>query len=347
MQINEIRWQSPSNIALIKYWGKKDFQLPMNPSLSVTLSNSVTNTNLIYHKKEYADREVSFEFYFDGSRNLTFECKIRNWLESVLPLFSFLNDYEIKVDSGNSFPHSSGIASSASSFAGLALCLCSMEIEVTSKMSGFDSFEQKASYAARLGSGSASRSVLGDFAVWGKNNLVSRSSDEYAVPLDFTVHDSFNDLHDSILVVSSEEKRISSSKGHRLMLTNPYAEFRYKVADLNFNKLIDALKTGNTVAFINVVENEALNLQAMFLTSQPGFILARPGTIEIINKIREFRDKTGLFLCFTLDAGPNVHLLYPGKIQAEIHEFIKTELLQYCEDGFWIDDKIGKGPERK
>ncbi|HEY4788079.1 MAG TPA: hypothetical protein VIH57_18620, partial [Bacteroidales bacterium] len=129
--------------------------------------------------------------------------------------------------------------------------------------------------------------------------------------------------------------------------TNPYAEVRYKVADLNFNKLIDALKTGNTVAFINVVENEALNLQVMFLTSQPGFILARPGTIEIINKIREFRDKTGLFLCFTLDAGPNVHLLYPGKIQAEIHEFIKTELLQYCEDGFWIDDKIGKGPERK
>ncbi len=346
MEIQEIKWRSPSNIALVKYWGKRDFQLPMNPSLSITLSKSFTDTSLTYVKKENKSVGLSFEFYFEDKRNPAFECKVRNWLELARPYQTFLEDYELKVDSSNSFPHSAGIASSASSFSALALCLCSMEKELTSDISGFDSFEKKATYLARLGSGSAARSVFGEFVVWGKSDLVIGSSDEFATPLDFHVHEKFRDLCDSILVVSSKTKSVSSTKGHRMMLTNPYAELRYTTAELNFSKLLNALKSGDTEGFVKVTENEALNLHAMFLTSSPGYILALPGTLEIINKIRQFRNTTGLFLCFTLDAGPNVHLIYPKSIQSRVHEFIRSELMPHCENGLWIDDEIGRGPER-
>jgi diphosphomevalonate decarboxylase len=220
-----------------------------------------------------------------------------------------------------------------------------MERALTSDIQGFDSFEKKVSYVSRLGSGSAARSVFGRFVVWGQSGIVSASSDEYAVPVDFKVHEHYSNLCDSIIVVSSKAKSISSSKGHRLMLTNPYADLRYKVAELNFSKLMIALKLGDTDTFVNIVENEALNLHAMFLTSVPGYILASPETLEIIDKIRVFRNKSRLFLCFTLDAGPNVHLLYPKSIQPVVHEFIKSELLPYCEKGFWIDDEMGNGPE--
>lgn len=340
----EIRYQSPSNIALIKYWGKREGQLPMNASLSITLSKSHTDSILTYSLKEQKTPGLSFEFYFEGRRHPAFECKIRNWLEMILPHFPFLVDYDLKINSVNSFPHSSGIASSASSFSSMAMCLCAMETDLESKASGFETPEQKASYIARLGSGSASRSVNGDFVVWGKNDLQSNASDEYAVPLDITVHDSFKDLNDSILVVSSKAKKVSSSAGHRLMHTNPYAEQRYKVAAVNFSNLIEAMKTGNTARFIEIVENEALSLHAMFLTSSPGYFLATSGTLEVINKIRLFREQTGLFVCFTLDAGPNVHVLYPKLVKTEVSAFIQNELLPYCENDFWIDDEMGKGP---
>lgn len=344
MEIHKIRWKSPSNIALIKYWGKRDRQLPMNPSLSVSLNKSFTETTLIFEKKEYSSSELSVMYYFEDKRNPVFECKVRSWLETVRPYVDFISDYHLTFNSANSFPHSSGIASSASSFSSLALCLCSMEKEIKSCISGFDSFEMKATYLARLGSGSAARSIFGNYVVWGHSEAIAGSSDEFAIPIDFNVHEAFHNMCDSIMIVSSGTKSVSSSKGHALMFANPYAELRYKIAKLNFNRLLLAMKEGNTHDFIQVVENEALNLHAMFLTANPGYYLALPGTLEIIRKVRQFRETTGAFLCFTLDAGPNVHLLYPQSLKPQIQQFITSELTQFCEDGYWIDDEIGQGP---
>lgn len=344
MIIKEIQWQSPSNIALIKYWGKKGFQLPMNSSLSLSLRQSITNTKLSYTPKDPGNRGLSLEFYFEEKRNPAFECKVRNWLMNIKPHMTFLEDYDIKVYSSNSFPHSSGIASSASSFSALALCVCSMEKEITSGIAGFDSFEQKAAYLARMGSGSATRSIYGNYVVWGKSNLIPGSSDESAIPLKTSVHELFSKLCDSILIVSSGTKDVSSTVGHQLMKDNPFSETKYKVATSNFNELLNVLKSGDEEAFIRIVESEALNLHAMFLTSSPGYILLQPGTLAIMDKIRRYREVTGQFLCFTLDAGPNVHLLYPKHLQPKIHDFIKSELLQHCENGHWIDDEIGNGP---
>lgn len=124
-----ITHKSPSNIALIKYWGKHGVQLPNNPSLSFTLSTAFTETTLEYNTKKESESKstISLEFWFENEKNEKFEQKIRKFLESLLPTQPFLGFVHLKIYSQNSFPHSAGIASSASSMAALALCLCDLE----------------------------------------------------------------------------------------------------------------------------------------------------------------------------------------------------------------------------
>ena len=107
--------------------------------------------------------------------------------------------------------------------------------------------------------------------------------------------------------------------------------------------MISIFKEGNLNAFIEIVESEALTLHAFMMTSMPYFILMKPNTLEIINRIWRFRQDTGLHICFTLDAGANVHILYPEKEAEAIYEFIKTELVAYCQNGHYICDRIGFG----
>ena len=122
---NKVAWRSPSNIALIKYWGKKEGQIPANASLSFTLSKSYTETKIAYSENENGNN-VSIDFLFEGKKNELFEQKIVKFLNSINKYFSFLSKLHLKIESKNSFPHSAGIASSASSMSALALCLCSI-----------------------------------------------------------------------------------------------------------------------------------------------------------------------------------------------------------------------------
>ncbi len=205
---------------------------------------------------------------------------------------------------------------------------------------------KKASFLARLGSGSACRSIEGDLIVWGKHHDIGKSSDFYGIKYPFEVHNNFKNYHDTILLVDEGEKQISSSVGHNLMLDHPFANERFKQAHDNISKLITVLKKGNLNSFNSIIENEALTLHAMMMTSNPGFILMKPNTLTIINKIWEFRQQTGLHLSFTLDAGANVHILYPESEAKEIIEFISSELVVYCQNGHYICDRIGFGAKQ-
>jgi diphosphomevalonate decarboxylase len=336
-------WISPSNIALVKYWGKHGNQLPANASISMTLKNSYTRTLVSLIKSENSSKP---QFFFGGIPAPEFEAKIDTFLSKVGHFFPFLKQNRLKIESWNTFPHSAGIASSASAMSALALCICDISGEMDPGQSDEAGFFRKASEIARLGSGSASRSVYGEFSIWGKTSLIKDSSDEWAVPIDFKVHPVFSKLQDSVLIVNSAKKKISSTAGHNLMNHHPYAQERYKLAGKNLEVLLNALKTGNTQEFIRITENEALGLHSLMMSSDPGFFLIEPGTLQIINKIREFREKTGKFLCFTLDAGPNVHLLYPEFIKPEMTEFINSELVVYCENGMVLWDECGDGPMR-
>lgn len=339
----EFTWESPSNIALVKYWGKKKDQIPENPSVSFTLNKCKTITTLKFSKKN--DKAFSFDVFLDGEKQDAFKPKIETFFERIEVYVPFLRNFHFTIETRNTFPHSSGIASSASGMSALALCLMSLKRQLNPEMPN-DYFNQKASFLARLGSGSACRSIEGDLVVWGKHELIDGSSDLYGVKYPYKVHDNFKNFQDTILLVDKGQKQVSSTVGHDLMHNHPFAEQRFKQAHTNLGKLMPILESGDLMAFVELVESEALTLHAMMMTSNPYFILMKPNTLEIINKIWAFRKETSLPVGFTLDAGANVHVLYPEKESAEIIEFIKNELVVYCENAHYICDEIGFGAKQ-
>ncbi|MBT8267625.1 MAG: diphosphomevalonate decarboxylase [Bacteroidia bacterium] len=338
----EVSWSSPSNIALVKYWGKYDPQLPANPSISLTLENSRTTTNLEYSKRKHAGTDFSINFLFEGNERLDFIPKINTFFKRIENYLPFLTEYNFNIRSSNSFPHSSGIASSASAMSALALCLMSIEKGMYPEMSD-DFFNRKSSFLSRLGSGSACRSIEGPVVAWGQHEDVPESSDLFGLPFPFELHHDFKSYHDAILLVHEGQKEVSSTVGHDLMKNHPYASTRFEQANQNLSELIPILQIGDLKGFTKIVEQEALALHAMMMTSSPYFVLMKPNTLNIINKVWGFRAETGLNLCFTLDAGANVHLLFPDAESEEIYEFIKNELVAYCENGHYICDQVGIG----
>ena len=344
-------WSAPSNIALVKYWGKKENsenqlaeQIPANPSISFTLKNCKTITKLAFTKKAETTN-FSFDLLFEGKTKEDFKPKIQKFLERIEIYCPYLKNYHFTIDTQNTFPHSSGIASSASGMAALAMNIMSLEKELNPKMTE-DFFYQKASFLARLGSGSACRSVKGSVVVWGKQEEITGSSDLFGVEFPTQIHPNFNNYQDTILLVDKGEKQVSSTVGHNLMHNHPFAEQRFLQAPQNLNKIKTILETGNIDEFIKIVESEALTLHAMMMTSMPYFILMKPNTLEILNKIWKFRNETKIPICFTLDAGANVHILYPENVRVETLQFIKDELVGFCQNGQYICDEIGFGAQK-
>lgn len=344
--INEGRftsaWQSPSNIAIIKYWGKRGMQLPANASLSFSLSSSFTHTSVSISRNDTA--ELSLEFYLDGKREPGFESRISSYLKMLTLQMPFLKGRSVVIESRNTFPHSAGIASSASGFSALALCLVRLEEKATGISLSEEAFIRRSSFVARLGSGSACRSVYPAYSIWGLHPDIPGSSDEYAIPVGSGIHETFLSLNDSILLVDAGPKEVSSSLGHSLMDSHPFAGARYNQAASNMLLVKDALQSGDFGLFATVAENEAMTLHSLMMSSIPSFSLLRENTWQILKKIKYLREHYHLDVCFTLDAGPNVHMLYTREHQKDVKDYIDNELLQYCSEQAFINDCVGKGP---
>ncbi len=346
-EIKQVTWRSPSNIALVKYWGKKSGrQIPANPSISFTLENCYSETSVALLPKETKGKEIELRFYFDGKSNMAFQLKMLQFFDSIKKEFPILTQYGLLIHSTNSFPHSSGIASSASAMSALSMALCDLQEQLNSKRLSADKFLQRASHFARLGSGSAARSVYPYLAQWGKTKHIKGSSDTYALPFEKHMHKVFRDFQNTILIASSEEKKVSSRVGHSLMKTNPFAKTRYAQAEKNLKELTVALKKGDLEKFGAITEEEAMTLHALMMCSTPSFVLMAPSSLAMIEKIRHFREETKLPVYFTLDAGPNIHLLYPKSSSKKVLPFIESELKPHCEKGKIIFDQVGKGPRR-
>ena len=336
-------YSAPSNIALVKYWGKKDNQIPANPSLSFTLNHCKTITTLQFEPK--AEKGISFDLLFEGKSKESFRPKIQKYFERIQELCPYILDYHFTIDTQNTFPHSSGIASSASGMAAMSVNIMALERMIAEKQSeGY--YEQKASILARLGAGSACRSIKGNIVVWGQTESIENSTDLFGVPFTYEVNAIFENYQDSILLVDKGEKQVSSTVGHELMHGHPFAQQRFAQAHTNIAQLKDILKSGNLEQFIALVESEALTLHAMMMTSMPYFILMKPNTLEIIQKIWKFREETNVPVCFTLDAGANVHVLYPNKYKTEVQNFITNDLAGHCQNGQFIHDEMGFGAQQ-
>ena len=337
----KIAWRCPSNIAIVKYWGKRGNQLPCNASVSMTLSQAVTDVKLTISEKE-KNQAVELSYFFEGVKNEGFQVRIEKYLQANPEFFPLLKDFSIRIDSHNSFPHSTGIASSASAFGAIALALLDASAE-KDFLPGSLAFLKKASEMARLGSGSACRSMYGGFAMWGHHPKVKDSSDHYAIPVE-VVHENFKQMKDAILIVDDQPKKVSSSLGHSLMNNHIYAENRFFQAQKHTEELINTLSSGDYEKFIKIAESEALALHAMMMTSENYYLLMKPGTIRAIDKIIHFRENTHTPVCFTLDAGPNVHVIYPGSSRDIMEDFIKNELKPDLKEVIY--DRTGTGPEK-
>jgi len=341
--------EAPSNIALVKYWGKKAEaeQIPMNPSVSFTLSRSKTTTQASLNLKKHPEKAPHLTFYLDGEHKPSFETKIRTFLERIRPYAPFVWDYDWVWHSHNTFPHGSGIASSASGFAALAGLIMQLEEKIFGIRN--NAFRRaKTSFLARLGSGSAARSVAAPAMIWGRYAGVKTATDWYAVPLPFALHPDFEDVRDTIILFEQGQKAVSSTQGHRLIHNHPFKHERIQQAHRHMDGLLEALRTGDWDTFGRITEAEALMLHALMMTSEPYYILMRPETLGFIQSLWNWRliweeqqhERPPVY--FSLDAGANVHLLYPGHWHTRVMEWLHATVPDIMSHNAYIADSVAK-----
>jgi diphosphomevalonate decarboxylase len=247
------------------------------------------------------------------------------------------------INSLNTFPHSTGIASSASGMSALALSLLSVIKETGNFEGNYDDFLKEASFFARLGSGSACRSLYGPYAIWGEAEN-THSFNERAVP--FEPHKDFLEVNDSILIFSKKPKKVGSTVGHSLMKSHPYRKARIEQVQLNMSKLLPAMEQGDFETWRQVTENEAMSLHGLMMASEYPVLLLAPETIQFINDFDDFRKGKGLKAAYTIDAGPNIHLLYAKDQREIIQDFISGWVMDSKLDMDVIDDESGHGPKQ-
>ncbi len=281
-----------SNIAFIKYWGVADpsINLPLNNSISMTLAEAYTTTTL-----EWVEQGLECdEIMLDGER-LSSQAAAR-LIDHLDLLRSQADvDYRARVMSHNNFPMASGIASSASGFAALTVA--------GTRALGLDLDPTQLSALARRGSGSASRSLFGGFVEWEEGHDDASSVAFQRQPATYW------DLVDVVAVVSSTAKHISSAGGHTLAATSPFNAARIASLDEALVAVREAIDTRDLSLLGPVIEQDALAMHGVMMTSTPSLLYWQPGTLEILQAVRRWREFDRLPVYFTIDAGPNVHLI--------------------------------------
>ncbi|HAT9916103.1 TPA: diphosphomevalonate decarboxylase [Legionella pneumophila subsp. pneumophila] len=287
--------QAPANIALIKYMGKKDenSNLPDNSSLSYTLSNLLSSVKL---EKLPTKKDIWEPLTIPGAPefNLSVEAQKRfiDHLVRLKEYFGYVGGFLIQ--SSNNFPHSSGLASSASSFAALTKCASIALSELTQKP--LPSIDEQAQLS-RLGSGSSCRSFYAPWALW-TGDKVS------AIDL------RYKDLLHQVIVISSQEKEIPSRVAHKLVKTSPFYETRSERAEANLKLLLNAFENKDWTSIYQICWHEFLDMHQLFKTCEKPFSYITDNTLHILSVIEKFWNEKGDGPVVTMDAGPNVHLLY-------------------------------------
>jgi len=322
--------RAPANIALIKYWGKQneELRLPLNSSISINLSNCHTITTVKFSPK-YKQELVEIRDYSSSERsesrshwtssglssrqartvihvNFKEERRVVGHLERIRKLAKI--HLKAKVVSKNSFPSSAGIAASASGFAALTLA--------ATKAAGLSLSEKELSILARLGSGSACRSIPDGFVEW---QQAKTSQESYAYSL---CPPDYWDLRDIIAIVQKQEKKISSTKGMEKVFTSPFLKARLKEMKNKIEKIKKALKEKDFRLLGEVTEEEAINIHCVMMTQKPPLFYWSELTIKIIKAVCQWREK-GLPIYFTIDAGSNVHLICQAKDEKEVVKKLK------------------------
>lgn len=284
--------KAPANIAFVKYWGKKNekLRLPMNSSLSMNLSRVFTIT-----KVKFGDKLKRDTVHIDG-KQAKGEDKLRviTHVNRIRRLAKI--DAPVEVESNNNFPSGTGMASSASGFAALTMAAASA---ANLRLS-----ERQLSILARLGSGSACRSIPDGFVEW---KMGENSDDSYAVSI---FPSNYWKIRDVIAVMGESTKKVSSTEGHVLSESSPFFRVRIKGMKQKITDMRKAIREKNFVEFGKILEAETVNMHAVMMTSNPALYYWTPETLKVILAVQDWRDE-GIRCYFTIDAGPNVHMICP------------------------------------
>lgn len=285
--------QAPANIAFIKYWGKKDAarKIPYNPSISMNLSGCTTTTTV----------EFSTNFSSDTVSEGFNTKRVTSHIDR-LRLIAGVSD-KARVVTKNNFPSSAGIASSASGFAALT-------VSVAAAL-GLQLSEKELTALSRLGSGSACRSIPDGFVKW---------EGEFAhslYPADYW------DLRDIVVIVEKTIKKISSSVGHEVVETSPFFNKRLEDLPKRIQKIEVAFQEKNFQMLGEVIEEDCRDMHHVMQTQVPPLMYWNDATRRIMEAVVSWR-KLGLSVYFTIDAGPNVHVICEGKDEARVLEALKN-----------------------
>ena len=289
------------NIALIKYWGNRDhkLRLPSNGSISLTLGGLETRTTVTF------DETLPFDHLtVEGSQpNNSALVRVSEHLDRIRHLAGIHTP--ARVESRNNFPAGVGVASSASAFAALTLAgTAAADLSLT---------PQELSRLARLGSGSACRSIFGGYVEWYAGET---DTDSHAEPLAPPEH---WDLIDLIAVISREHKGVGSTQGHTLADTSPLQSARVADAPRRLDICREALLQHDFPTLASIVEQDSNLMHAVMFTSIPALIYWLPTTIKVMQAVTTWRAE-GLEVCYTIDAGPNVHCLCTKQHADQVEE---------------------------
>lgn len=313
------RWtRAHTNIALIKYWGKENEQLiiPKNNSLSLTLDAFYTDTQV--HFDETLSEDL---FILDGVEQDSASLKkIQRVLDEVRRLAEI--SAKARVESINHVPTAAGLASSASGLAALA--------GAASHAAGLSLSKEELSKLARIGSGSACRSIYGGFAEWVKG---SGHDSSYAVPVD----DADWDIGMLFIIVNDAQKEVSSREGmKRTVDTSPFYDGWLKSLDDDLSAMKEAIKEKNMEKVGQIAERNALKMHATTLGADPPFTYWTSESMKAMDAVRNLR-KMGFSAYFTMDAGPNVKVICK---QSELDQ-LKKHLLESFSENQLIEAKPG------
>lgn len=293
------------NIAFIKYWGNRDHDLriPANRSLSMTLGGLETVTSISLLP---SGSEDTFTLNGEPQTGSALN-RVSSFMSTVRSLAH--RDECAAVESTNNYPSSAGIASSAAAFSALALA--------ASKAYSLELSRRELSILARRGSGSAARSVFGGFV---EMNTGTGDADAFAAP--FLPGDHWH-LHDWVAVIDRSQKSTGSSEGHRLAETSPIQEARVQDTERRMRLCQKALQQRDFATFADIVEQDSNLMHAVMITSTPSLLYIRPGSLAVMQSVRDWRSE-GVEVCYTVDAGPNIHIICTDQFAEEVERRLIT-----------------------
>lgn len=298
------------NFALIKYWGKKDDErrIPHQASLSFTVDKLYTDTLILFDTNLKKDNII-----INGNINLEAEKRVVNYLNLLRKELN-VNTY-VHFNSNNNVPTAAGLASSASSFASIALAF--------SKEAGLDLSKEELSRLARLGSGSASRSIYSNFAIWNTGN----DQTSVAKPLNIN----WPEFRIIVLMIDKNKKRASSTNAMEISVKNEKLYPKWvKESTKDLNEMIDALNQKDIDLVGKIAERNSNHMHDLIESTKITY--KTKDSIKAIKRIESLREK-GISAYYTMDAGPNIKIITTDKYVSKIlEEFNDLETI-VCKSG--------------